>query len=80
MANREDPDQTALLGGVWSESVLFTHGILSETLVFKILGYLPYDKSSGVLIFSVNMVVIQLLYHGCYKVFISIWTWMLSWV
>ena len=34
MANSVDPDQTA----VWSGSALFAYGILSETLMFKILG------------------------------------------
>ena len=39
MANSEDPDQTATSGAVLSGSALFAYGILSETLVFKILGY-----------------------------------------
>ena len=42
MANSEDPDQTAPSGAVWSGSALFTYGILSETLVFEILGHLQY--------------------------------------
>ena len=42
MANSEDPDQTAPSGAVWSGSALFAYGILSETLVFQILGHLPY--------------------------------------
>ena len=41
MANSEDPDQTAPQGVVWSDSALFAYDILSETLVFKILGHLP---------------------------------------
>ena len=41
MANSEDPDQTAPSGAVWSGSALFAYGILSETLVFEILGHLP---------------------------------------
>ena len=40
MANSVDPDQTAPEGAVWSGSVLFAYAILSETLVFEILGYL----------------------------------------
>ena len=36
MANSEDPDQIAPSG---SGSALFAYGILSETLVFEILGY-----------------------------------------
>ena len=35
MANSADPDQTASSG-----SALFAYAILSETLVFKILGHL----------------------------------------
>ena len=41
IANSEDPDQTAPSGAVWSGSALFAYGILSETLVLKILGHLP---------------------------------------
>ena len=41
MANSVDPDQTApASGAVWSESALFAYDILSETLVFEVLGYL----------------------------------------
>ena len=40
MANRVDPDQTAPLGAVWSGSSLFAYVILSETLVYEILGHL----------------------------------------
>ena len=40
MANSVDPDQTA--PSVWSGSAMFAYGILSDTLVFEILGYLPY--------------------------------------
>ena len=29
-------------GAVWSWSALYAYAILSETLVYKILGYLPY--------------------------------------
>ena len=42
MANSEDPDQTAPSGTVWSGSALFAPAILSETLVYEILGYLLY--------------------------------------
>ena len=42
MANSVDPDQTAPSGAVWSGSALFAYVILSETLVFKFLGHLPY--------------------------------------
>ena len=41
MANSVDPDQTAPSGAVWYGSALFAYVILSDTLVFKILGYLP---------------------------------------
>ena len=40
MANSEEPDQTAHEGAVWSESALSAYDILSETLVFEILGHL----------------------------------------
>ena len=43
MANSEDPDQTAPSGAVWSGSALFAYSILSEKLVFEILGHLPYQ-------------------------------------
>ena len=42
MANSVDPDQTAPSGWVWSGSALFAYAILSETLVYKIWGHLPY--------------------------------------
>ena len=42
MANSVDPDQTAPSGAVWSRSALFAYVILSDTLVFEILGHLPY--------------------------------------
>ena len=38
MANSVDPDQTAPEGAVWSGSALFAYVILSETLVYRILG------------------------------------------
>ena len=44
MANSVDPDQTAPSGAVWSGSALFACVILSDTLVFEILGHLPYGK------------------------------------
>ena len=40
--NSQDPDQTVPSGTVLSEYARFTYGILSETLVFEILGHLPY--------------------------------------
>ena len=40
MANSVDPDQTAPSRAVWSGSVLFAYVILSDTLVFEILGHL----------------------------------------
>ena len=46
MANNVDPDQTAPPGAVWSGSALFACIILSEALVFKILGHLPNHSSS----------------------------------
>ena len=42
MANSVDPDQTAPSVAVWSGSALFAYVILSGTLVFEILGHLPY--------------------------------------
>ena len=42
MANSVDPDQTAPSGAVWSGSALFAYAILSDTLVYKILGHLRY--------------------------------------
>ena len=41
MANSVDPDQTAPEGAVWSGSALFACAILSEILVYEILGHLP---------------------------------------
>ena len=41
IANSVDPDQTAPLGAVWSESTLFAYAILSDTLVYEILGHFP---------------------------------------
>ena len=41
MANSVDPDQTAPSGAVWSGSALLAYVILSDTLVFEILGHLP---------------------------------------
>ena len=43
MANSADPDQIAPSGAVWSGSALFAYAILSETLVYEILGHLPYN-------------------------------------
>ena len=45
MENSVDPDQTAPSGAVWSGSALFAYAISSETLVYKILGHLPYDTA-----------------------------------
>ena len=42
MANSVDPDQTAPPGAVWSGSAVFAYGILPDTLVYKILGHVPY--------------------------------------
>ena len=41
MANSVDPDLTAPSGAVWSVSTLFGYAILSDTLLYKILGHLP---------------------------------------
>ena len=38
MANSVDPDQTGPLA-VWSGSTLFAYAILSDTLVYEILGH-----------------------------------------
>ena len=40
--HNEDPDQTAPKGAVWSQSALFVYAILSETSMYKSLGYLRY--------------------------------------
>ena len=42
MANSVDPDQTSPSEAVWSGSALFAYVILSENLVFELLGHLPY--------------------------------------
>ena len=42
MANSVDPDKTAPEGAVWAESALFAYAILSDTMVYEILGYLPH--------------------------------------
>ena len=47
MANSVDPDQTVPSGAVWSGSALFAYAILSDILVYKILGYLPYVAEQG---------------------------------
>ena len=44
MTNSENPDQTASIGAVWPGSALFAYGILSETMVFEILGLLRYTQ------------------------------------
>ena len=46
MANSVDHDQTAPSGAVWSGSTLFAYVILSDALVFELLGYLPYVQIS----------------------------------
>ena len=43
MANSVDPDQTASSGAVWSGCALTVYAILSEALVFEILGHLLYS-------------------------------------
>ena len=43
LANSVNPNQTAPSGAVLSESALFAYAILSEPLVYKILGHLPYN-------------------------------------
>ena len=40
MANSVDPDKTAPEGSVWSGFALLVYAILSETLVYEILGHL----------------------------------------
>ena len=44
MANSIDPDQSATSGAVWSGPTLFAYAILSETLVYEILGHLPWPN------------------------------------
>ena len=41
MANSVDPDQATPLGAVWSGAALFAYAILSDTLVYNILGHSP---------------------------------------
>ena len=41
MANSVDPDETAPSGAVSSGSTLFVYVILSDALVFELLGHLP---------------------------------------
>ena len=54
MANSVDPDQTAPSGAVWAGSTLFVYVILSDALVFKFLGHLPYFlRKSGLTFFVV---------------------------
>ena len=43
MANSVAPDQTSPSGAVWSGSVLCAFAILLETLVYEIVGHLPYQ-------------------------------------
>ena len=40
IANSVNSDQTAPSGAAWSETALFAYVILSDSLVFEILGYL----------------------------------------
>ena len=46
ISNSADPDQTAPFGVVWSESALFAYAILSEMMVYEILGHLMYNIKS----------------------------------
>ena len=57
MANSVDPDQTAPSGAVWSGSALFAYVILSDTLVFEILGHLPYFVDEYIVPLSPKFVV-----------------------
>ena len=44
VANNVDPDQTAPEGAVWwSGSTLFAYAILSEILVYEVLGHSLYS-------------------------------------
>ena len=49
MTKSVDPDQTAPSGAVWSGSALFAYSILSDCLVYQILGHLPYFKYLDIL-------------------------------
>ena len=40
IVNRVDPDQTTSSGEVWFGSTLFAYAILSDNLVYEILGHL----------------------------------------
>ena len=44
MANNIDPDQTGPSEAVWSGSAVFAYAIMSATVVYKILGHLPYFR------------------------------------
>ena len=41
-SNTVDLDQTVLSGAVWSGSAMFAYAIVSETLLYEILGHLLY--------------------------------------
>ena len=45
MANSLDPDQTSPTGTDWSGPAMFAYVILSEILVYKILGHLPFSEN-----------------------------------
>ena len=54
MVNSVDPDQTAPLGAVWSESALLVYAISLDTLVYEILGHLPYHVYPVLLWYASN--------------------------
>ena len=50
LANSVDPDQTAPEGAICSGSTVFGYAVLSETVLYKILGDLLYFIFSGSLV------------------------------
>ena len=68
MTNNINPDQPAPSGAILSGSTLFAYAILSETLVYKILGHLPYIYQTHV---DVQFVfpVIQIYNHSGYSLY-----------
>ena len=70
MANSVDPDQTDPDGAVWSGSALFAYVILSDTLVFRILGHLTYLTEIFMVIYCVYPKYLGTSnpYHTCSKI------------
>ena len=58
MANSVDPELNTPSGTVWSGPALFAYIILSETLLYKILGHLPYCGLKSSFRFQSGMIFI----------------------